>query len=402
MPASYDMRAEGLGTLAVLPDRILVKIFTCLLKTDAKLLLPLSPVSKAFCAFVEEETLWKDLVIRRCAGDFTFKGSWKLTHFLPRNVFPPEPLKRIDVHDLNSDYLQRKWKISNAPIGDYEALPELSPGEASFFRVDRRANLSLEEFEREYAAKNRPVIITDAIQHWPAWTSWTEKNLLKKLEGVSCRMDEVGPDGTKIHMTFSDYLQYAHNYHDDDPIYYFDPNFADKTPSLLDDYEIPEYFADDAFSLLDLDDRPYFRWIVIGPKRSGSPFHVDPFFTSAWNALFKGTKRWALYPPEAIPPGVKGYWGKRGNWKTINPPDPMEWYLFTYPAIQDTPLRPIECIQHPGDLIFIPSGWWYVHSFLLPQLPTNYKTLNARWSSLFSLFLSFSLSLSLSRSLPCP
>ena len=34
--------------------------------------------------------------------------------------------------------------------------------------IDRRSNLSMEEFEESYASRGRPVIITDSINDWPA------------------------------------------------------------------------------------------------------------------------------------------------------------------------------------------------------------------------------------------
>mmetsp|Transcript_4459 Transcript_4459/g.7146 ORF Transcript_4459/g.7146 Transcript_4459/m.7146 type:complete len:555 (-) Transcript_4459:75-1739(-) len=37
------------------------------------------------------------------------------------------------------------------------------------------------------------------------------------------------------------------------------------------------------------------QWLVIGPDGSGSRFHVDPHATSAWNALYQGTKLWAFF-----------------------------------------------------------------------------------------------------------
>lgn len=61
---------------------------------------------------------------------------------------------------------------------------------------------------------------------------------------------------------------------------------------------------EDFFDLLPEADRPTYRWILVGPPKSGSTFHQDPNSTSAWNAVVSGAKKWILYPPEVIPPGV--------------------------------------------------------------------------------------------------
>jgi len=39
------------------------------------------------------------------------------------------------------------------------------------------------------------------------------------------------------------------------------------------------------------------RWLIVGPARSGSSFHVDPNCTSAWNAVVRGSKKWIMFPP---------------------------------------------------------------------------------------------------------
>lgn len=100
----------------------------------------------------------------------------------------------------------------------------------------------------------------------------------------------------------------------------FDKFFADTAPELADDYAVPRYFADDLFDLLipkhgsrdarttgeagavegrrdaktSGSPRPANRWLIIGPKRSGSTFHIDPNGTSAWNALVRGGKKWVM------------------------------------------------------------------------------------------------------------
>ncbi|GJN40729.1 hypothetical protein PR202_gn00022 [Eleusine coracana subsp. coracana] len=93
--------------------------------------------------------------------------------------------------------------------------------------------------------------------------------------------------------------------------------FGESAPPLLEDYSVPYLFQEDFFGILEYDQRPAFRWLIIGPERSGASWHVDPGLTSAWNTLLCGRKRsifplklsilfsrWALYPPGRVPGGV--------------------------------------------------------------------------------------------------
>lgn len=94
-----------------------------------------------------------------------------------------------------------------------------------------------------------------------------------------------------MEMLAEDYFTYMSRQRDDGPLYLFDKHFAERSPALAADYSVPAAFQEDLFELLG-ERRPDHRWLIIGPGRSGSTFHVDPNATSAWNACVRGRKLW--------------------------------------------------------------------------------------------------------------
>jgi len=167
------------------------------------------------------------------------------------------------------------------------------------------------------------VIITDIVTHWPAFKEqrWSRENLLKKYHQV-----EFLCGGER--MNLSDYFLYSDQVIDCAPLYLFDRTYGEICPSLLEDYNIPKYFQEDLFSLLDgKKERPPFRWYLVGPKGTGSAFHKDPDTTSAWNGLVVGRKKWIMYPPHIIPPGAL----PSEDQETVTVPlSLMEWFTNFY------------------------------------------------------------------------
>lgn len=338
--------------MAVLEDQQLVEqIFIFMTAVDLSVL---ASVSKAAYLYAHYGDLWRELVMDYHGGEWTYRESWKTTYIdqyiakLPassaRLVVPHSP---IIVKGFYSDLLYDEWQSS---VVDLRIWADACPD-----NIDRRSGLSIEDFEREYGIPNKPVILTDVVPQWRAYTEWTKEKMIERFQG---RTFQVG----RVETTLDKYFKYCARSSDEKPLYLFDNLYGEKYPDLLLDYKVPKYFETDYFALLGVKDRPSYRWMLAGPARSGSTFHKDPNSTSAWNGLISGLKLWIMYPPEVPPPAV---FPSKDEAEVTTPVSVTEWMLRFYhemkrsDEVRSGRVKPIECLQRPGDLIFIPNGWWH-------------------------------------------
>lgn len=343
-----DRRQQGLGPMSVLEDQQLIE--QILIFFTASDLVTLSQVSKACYIYAHYSDLWRELVMDYFGGDWTYRDSWKQTYIdahvnrmvsTGKSVLPYLHHKPLVVDAFFSDMLYDEWQSS---VVNLKFWAERCPD-----NIDRRAGLSVAEFDAEYGFPNKPVILTDQVPTWPAWTKWNKKDLMTRFAGKTF---QVG----RVEQTLDKYFTYCEQIQEEKPLYLFDNLYGEKYPDLLEDYVVPLYFRQDYFALLGKKDRPSYRWLLMGPPRSGSTFHKDPNSTSAWNGLISGLKLWIMYPPDCPPPAV---YPSKDESEVTTPVSVLEWMLKFHQETSRGNVKPIQCLQRPGDLIFIPNGWWH-------------------------------------------
>lgn len=205
--------------------------------------------------------------------------------------------------------------------------------------IDRHKGLSWLSFFRDFVSAGRPVLIEGGADDIPARSRWTDPKILEGILGadttLACGLIPYAPDGTQTNLSKFVSSESSGSARRGKPRpYVFDVSLGRRKPEVLGDVEIMAKNVLDEYVAYVR--QPQFG---IGFESAGAPMHTHH---AALNALFVGSKRWVLAPPEL------SFW-------TFVPS--AEWAESG--QLEQLRLQPgvLEFVQKPGDLVFVPKGW---------------------------------------------
>jgi len=261
--------------------------------------------------------------------------------------------------------------------------------------IERRANLSYEEFATEYLWPNKPVIVTDAIRNWKALGRWSPEFFKREFgemkftiaEGLERKTGYKENAGDGVEYTMAQFIDRVLDSSDENPAPYFRNRVLyDVFPSLRDDIQpLPEYFLPNW-----LPDRYLVKYVsevlnrgaaievYIGGKGGAFPvLHYDGAGTHAFLMQIFGRKQFLLYPPEQEPflyPLPEK--ANLSQVNSVNNPDLQRFPLFAK-AI------PSIFVLEAGELAFIPSHWWHTTKMLSASISVSANVVNqSNWHEL--------------------
>jgi ribosomal protein L16 Arg81 hydroxylase len=219
--------------------------------------------------------------------------------------------------------------------------------------IDRRSGLSRDEFLDEYYSQNKPVILEDVCNTWPARELWTPQYLAEKLgsEEVEVMADresdpeyELNSNEHKYRMPFDEYVAKITATDWSNDLYLVANNKlfeSEASAPLWEDFtEDPRYLTPD--------ERHVHTFLWFGPAGTVTPLHHDTM-----NVLFHqidGWKRFILISPLE----THCVYNSVAVYSDVDPKSPD---LERFGRFGEA--HPIEFSVGPGEVLFIPVGWWH-------------------------------------------
>ncbi len=243
---------------------------------------------------------------------------------------------------LQQRLAKRDWVLTS--------LGRLLREDEGWREIPRRHALAAEDFFRDFYALNRPVVMTGLIDDWPART-WT-LDRLATLPGDPEIEVQMGREGHADYEARSDTLRHRQRLSavldrlrggQPSNDYYVTANNGGHNRTALaplwDEIgPLPGYLADGA-------DQDGFFWM--GPTGTVTPFHHD--LTNNLLVQIMGRKRVTMIPAIDTPL-MRNHLHCYSQW-----PGPEA--LATLPDGERPSLITVDLV--PGDILFIPLGWWH-------------------------------------------
>lgn len=231
--------------------------------------------------------------------------------------------------------------------------------------IERRHQLTREEFYRQYYLLNKPVIITGMIEDWPARQKWNFDYFKQTVGDQEVQVQhgrntdanyEINTTQHRKTMKFREYVELIESSGTTNDFYMTANNTSLNRKALADLWKdigrIPEYLnptsPDDGF-------------LWVGPQGTRTPFHHD--LTNNFMAQVMGSKRVKLIPACELP-----YMYNHFHCYT-----PVDGYAIDYekfPLMRNVQI--LECDLHAGEILFLPVGCWHYVEGLTPSVTVSF------------------------------
>jgi ribosomal protein L16 Arg81 hydroxylase len=281
------------------------------------------------------------------------------------NLPPPTTPANQDaeIAALRLALAKREWLLEMT-----ERRRDLAPGEAA---IERRGNLSPEEFLDRYYAASRPVILTGEMNDWPALRRWTPDYLKQTVGPAEVEYQggrssnprfEMEKDAHRRRGPFDAFIEQISRPGNDAYMtaYNAGANRAALAPLAADMGVLEKYLTDEA-------DRTGMLWI--GPAGTKTSLHHD--LTNNFIAQLVGRKQIKVAPASEV--------GRIYNHAHVfsEIPDLDDPALDRVRFAKLAGMRMYDVVLQPGEIIFLPAGWWHQVKSLDFSVTATYT--NFRW-----------------------
>lgn len=197
---------------------------------------------------------------------------------------------------------------------------------------------------RRLVTEGEPLLMRGAFSYYSDLNTWSVERVVRQFAQTDVTVGHVPyADAFNLSTMQMKLVQYYESYMEGSsaqPYYVFNKNddvcqrgYDVLKQLVLDAFPTPQLIAspDDAGGL----DSIHF---FLGQKDSGAPFHIH---ADAVNAAVTGLKQWYIYTP------ARTLYSR----KTIK-----KW---VEEDLKELPMdeRPLECLQRPGDVVYVPLDW---------------------------------------------
>lgn len=236
--------------------------------------------------------------------------------------------------------------------------------------VDRRLGLTHRDFLSEYVRPSKPVIVTDALDAWPARTRWTPEFFRGRYGSRTVEIDGHS-------YLFSAFIDLVERSTAATPAPYFRNVLVEEwAPELLADIEpLPPYTRPNWLESRFFPERQSLTSVELYIGGAGAAFpilHYDNLHTHAFLMQLYGAKEYVIYPPDdaGLLYPKSGSEANKSAIEDVERPDLDRFPLFARAVAA-------RCRLNAGEMLFVPAGWWHTARILGASITVSANTVNA-------------------------